>query len=192
MIAKGLDFPSVAFVGVINADTSLAIPDFRAAERTFQLVTQVAGRAGRAEAGGRVIVQTFMTGTPALQFAMTHDFAAFAQHELGIRQGLGWPPFTRLARLVVSDPSQTQAASVARETAETIRRYLVENKLAVDVLGPQSAPLSRLKSRYRYDLLIRAANANRLMETMDRLRKDGILKLSAKHLLVDVDPASLL
>lgn len=192
MIAKGLDFPSVAFVGVVNADTSLAIPDFRAAERTFQLVTQVAGRAGRAEAGGRVIVQTFMAGTPALQFALTHDYAAFAQHELGIRQGLGWPPFTRLARLIISDPSQMQAAHIARETAETLRRYFSENKIAAEVLGPQSAPLSRLKSRYRYDLLVRAANANRLMEAMDRLRKEGVVKLSAKNLLVDVDPVSLL
>ena len=192
MIAKGLDFPSVAFVGVVNADTSLAIPDFRAAERTFQLVTQVAGRAGRAEAGGRVIVQTFLTNTPALQFALTHDYTAFAQHELGIRQSLGWPPFTRLARLIVSDPSQMQAAHLSRETAGTIRRFFADSGIAAEVLGPQSSPLSRLKSRYRYDLLIRAANANRLMEAMDRLRKDGVLKLSAKNVLVDVDPVSLL
>ncbi|MBP7933101.1 MAG: primosomal protein N' [Phycisphaerae bacterium] len=192
MIAKGLDFPSVAFVGVVNADTSLAIPDFRAAERTFQLVTQVAGRAGRAEAGGRVIVQTFMTGTPALQFATTHDYPAFARHELGIRQALGWPPFTRLARLVVSDPSQSQAAQLAMEAAETLRQFLVNLQMAAEVLGPQSAPLSRLKNRYRYDLLIRAANANRLMEVVDRLRKEGVIKISTRHVLIDVDPVSLL
>lgn len=192
MIAKGLDFPSVAFVGVVNADTSLAIPDFRAAERTFQLVTQVAGRAGRTEAGGQVIVQSFMTGIPALQFAMNHDYLAFAQHELGIRQGLGWPPFTRLARLVVSDSSQIRAARAAQDMAETIRHHIAENRILAEVLGPQTAPLSRLRSRYRYDLLIRAANANRLLEVMESLRKVGVLKLAAKQFLVDVDPVSLL
>ena len=192
MIAKGLDFPEVAFVGVVNADTTLSMPDFRAAERTFQLVTQVSGRAGRAEAGGRVVVQSLAGLTPALRFAMKHDYESFAQHEVEIRQRIGWPPFSRLARIVVSDRSHDTAQHEAQQLADAIRGHIVDHKLSADVLGPQSAPLARLRNRYRFDFLLRSPNAARLMETLDRLRGDGLLKLNARNVLIDVDPVSLL
>jgi len=192
MIAKGLDFPAVAFVGVVNADTALSQPDFRAAERTFQMVTQVAGRAGRAGTGGRVVVQSLAGYTPALQYASRHDYESFARHELAIRHRFGWPPFTRLARVVVSHRSQTQARREAHALVDRVRRHLTDHARAADVLGPQTAPLQRLRNLYRYDFLIRAANANRLMETLDRLRQESVLKPAARHLLVDVDPVSLL
>lgn len=192
MIAKGLDFPAVAFVGVVNADTALSVPDFRASERTFQMVTQVAGRAGRAGTSGRVVVQSLAGFTPALQYAAKHDYESFARHELTIRRKFGWPPFTRLARVVVSHRSQKQARREAHALAGRVRQYLTEQTNTADVLGPQTAPLQRLRNLYRYDFLIRAANASRLMETLDKLRHEGILKPAARHILLDVDPVSLL
>jgi len=192
MIAKGLDFPAVAFVGVVNADTALAVPDFRAAERTFQMVTQVAGRAGRAGTSGRVVVQSLAGYTPALQYAAGHDYESFARHELTIRQRFGWPPFSRLARVVVSHRSQTQARREAHDLVHRVRQHLAEHASPADVLGPQTAPLQRLRNLYRYDFIIRAANASRLMEALDRLRHEGILKPAARHILLDVDPVSLM
>ncbi len=192
MIAKGLDFPRVRFVGVVNADTTLSQPDFRAAERTFQLVTQVAGRAGRSGAQGRVVVQSLAGLTPALQFAANHDYESFARHELAVRQGRHFPPFSRMARVIVSYPSHSEAAGHARDLAEKIRETLTRHGLPADVLGPQSAPLARLRGQYRFDFLLRAANAARLLQVLERLRGEEILAPSNKHVLIDVDPASLL
>ena len=121
MIAKGLDFPNVTLVGVINADTALHLPDFRAAERTFQLVTQVAGRTGRGPKGGRVLVQTFSPDHPAIRAAVRHDYAAFAAGELPIRQMLRYPPFAEMIRLVVRGRSEPIAAEFANSIAERLR-----------------------------------------------------------------------
>lgn len=192
MVAKGLDFPRVRLVGVINADTSLLQPDFRAAERTFQLVTQVAGRAGRSESDGRVVVQSLVGLSPAIQFAANHDYESFARHELAIRKNRGFPPFARLTRVVVSYPARSEASRHADELAERIRESLKRHGLPADVLGPQSAPLARLRGQYRFDFLIRAANAARLLQILERLRGEEILPLSDKHVLIDVDPVSLL
>ena len=192
MVAKGLDFPLVAFVGVVNADTALAVPDFRAAERTFQMVTQVAGRAGRAHAGGHVVVQSFAGLIPAIQFAANHDFPAFAQHELAIRKQLGWPPFARVARVVITHHSQSRARQEAQQLAAAVRQQLADRRLPADLLGPQTAPLGRLRNQYRYDFVIRAPNAARLMDTINQLRKEGTLAPKSRQVLVDVDPVSLL
>lgn len=192
MIAKGLDFPEVAFVGVVNADTSLSAPDFRAAERTFQMVTQVAGRAGRAESGGRVVVQSLAGMSPALQCAARHDFESFAAHEMALRRRLGWPPFARLARVILTFRTESQARREAHRLADLVRQYIVDEKMPAEVLGPQSAPLSRLRNNFRYDFLIRCPNASRLMETLSRLRNVGALVPMGKHLTIDVDPVSLL
>jgi primosomal protein N' (replication factor Y) len=192
MIAKGLDFPEVSFVGVVNADTSLSAPDFRAAERTFQMVTQVAGRAGRAEGGGRVVVQSLNGMSPALQAAAHHDYEAFAEHELALRKKLGWPPFSRLARVILAYRSESEAGREAHRLADLVRQYIVDEKLPAEVLGPQSAPLSRLRNQYRYDFLIRCPNASRLMETLSRLRAVEALVPMGKHMLIDVDPVALL
>ncbi len=134
MIAKGLDFPNVTLVGVINADTALHLPDFRAAERTFQLVTQVAGRTGRGPKGGRVLVQTFSPDHPAIQAAVRHDYAAFAAGELPMRQMLRYPPFTSMIRLVVRGPSQPIAAEFANYLAERLATALEKRKTDARVL----------------------------------------------------------
>lgn len=192
MIAKGLDFPHVRFVGVISADTAMSQPDFRAAERTFQLVTQVAGRAGRADAGGRVVVQSLAGLTPALQFAANHDYEGFAEHELSARQRAHCPPFTRLARVTVSHPSRSQALKHAQELADKVREALSRHGLPADVLGPQSSPLARLRGQYRFDFVLRAVNAARLLQVLERLRGEEILAPSDRHALIDVDPVSVL
>jgi primosomal protein N' (replication factor Y) len=213
MIAKGLDFPEVSFVGVVNADTSLSAPDFRAAERTFQMIAQVAGRAGRArgagilpasdhlggassapasDPGGRVVVQSLVGMSPALQFAAKHDYESFAAHEMALRKRLGWPPFARLARIILTFRTESQARAEAHRLADLVRQYIVDEKMPADVLGPQSAPLSRLRNNFRYDFLIRCPNASRLMETLSRLRNVGALVPMGKHLTIDVDPVSLL
>lgn len=192
IVAKGLDFPRVSFVGVVNADTALSVPDFRAAERTFQLVTQVAGRAGRAHSGGRVVVQTLSGGSAALQFAATHQYEPFAQYELLLRKKLNWPPFSRLARVVISQPTESKARGLAEKLAQDVRDATLKQGLRADVLGPQTAPLGRLRNQYRYEFLIRAVDASRLMECLERLRCEKTLPLNVKGILLDVDPVSLL
>ncbi len=192
MVAKGLDFPYVSFVGVINADIGRSTPDFRADERTFQMITQVAGRAGRATAGGSVIVQSLEEPTPTLRRAGKHDYEGFVQEQLPLRKKFGWPPFSRLARVIVSAATDSEAQGEARRLATAIRDHITTHALKADVLGPQSAPLARMRNRYRYDFLVRSPDASRLLETMERLRQDKVLTPNTPLALVDVDPVSLL
>ncbi len=191
MVAKGLDFPFVSFVGVVNADTSAAVPDFRAAERTFQLVTQVAGRAGRSHTAGRVLVQSLAGLTPPLQFAANHDYDGFAAYELIIRKRLGWPPFSRLARVIISHQRESHARALADTLADAIREHCFRHGLPADLLGPATAPMSRLKGRYRFELLLRTPNASRLLALLEHLRHHDILTPNTPDTLVDVDPVSL-
>ena len=160
MIAKGLDFPNVTLVGVINADTALHLPDFRAAERTFQLVTQVAGRTGRGPKGGRVLVQTLSPDHPAIQAAVRHDYAAFAAGELPMRQMLRYPPFASMIRLVVRGPSQPIAAEFAKYIAERLAAALEQRKADARVLGPAPCPFARLKGKYRFQIQVQGPRAS--------------------------------
>ena len=142
MIAKGLDFPDVTLVGVINADTALHLPDFRAAERTFHLVTQVAGRTGRGEKGGRVLVQTYSPEHPAIRAAVRHDFAAFAAEELPIREMLRYPPFTEMIRLVIRGPKEQSTGEFAADLAKRLGAALEDEGAAARLLGPAPAPFA--------------------------------------------------
>jgi len=183
MVAKGLDLPLVTLVGVIAADTALHLPDFRAAERTFQLLAQVAGRAGRSPLGGRVIVQTYTPETYAVQFAARHDYEGFYRQEIAFRHRTGYPPFCRLARLVYADadPARCQAQ------AEAIRRTL-EYQVArlglpeVALIGPAPCFVTRKRGRYRWQVVVRA------------LRPQDLLRYVPLPLgwQVDIDPVSLL
>jgi primosomal protein N' (replication factor Y) len=156
MIAKGLDIPSVTLVGVVSADTSLNLPDFRAGERTFQLLSQVAGRAGRGPSGGRVIIQTFSPEHYAIQTAARHDYASFYEREIAYRRQLRNPPFTRLAWLVYVHTND----AVCQREAEKMKDRLVEEMVArgiggIDVIGPAPAYIRRLRGRYRWQLILR-------------------------------------
>ena len=140
MIAKGLDFPNVTLVGVIQADTALHLPDFRAAERTFHLVTQVAGRTGRGDKGGRVLVQTFSPDHPAIRAAVRHDYAAFAAQELPLREMLHYPPFAAMIRLVIRGESEALAKEFAQRLGQSVSAALEARQAQARVLGPAPRP----------------------------------------------------
>jgi len=163
MVAKGHDFPGVQLVGVVAADLGLHLPDFRAAERTFQLLTQVAGRAGRAVRPGRVVVQTFVPDHYALIPVATHDFETFYRAELEHRRALAYPPFGELARIVVSAEDEAEALAAAELVATAVRIVLAipraAPRTAVEILGPAPAPIARLRGRFRFMLLLKSADA---------------------------------
>lgn len=191
MIAKGLDFPNVTLVGVVNADLALHFPDFRAAERTFQLVTQVAGRTGRGRKGGRVLVQTFSPEHPAIQAALKHDYRAFAGYEMPIREQFGYPPMSDLIRLVVRGPSQQPAEAFAEHLVEQIRRAAAEREIEMRLLGPAPAPISRLKALYRFHAMAQSKDGENLRRCVAAALADAAPPRDVQW-IVDVDPQSML
>jgi primosomal protein N' (replication factor Y) len=182
MIAKGLDLPLVTLVGVISADTALHLPDFRAAERTFQLLTQVAGRAGRSRLGGRVIVQSYTPEHYAIQAASRHDFAGFYRQELAYRRQLGYPPFSRLVALRYADEDPYCCQSEARRLGRWLAAEIHRMGLAATLIGPAPCFFGRVQGRYRWQILIRGANPLPLLQNV----------ALPWGWLVDVDPISLL
>jgi len=188
MIAKGLDFPNVQLVGVVSADTALSLPDFRSGERTFQLVSQVAGRAGRGPAGGRVIVQTMEPRHSAIVFASKHDYVGFADRELASRREWGLPPATRMARIVCRDASAVKARESAGEIAEALRGV---KAVGVRVLGPMECPINRTHGQFRYAAEVIAPSATELNGCLAALRGSGLL-ISDARTAVDVDPVALM
>ncbi len=197
MIAKGLDFPNVTLVGVVNADVGLHLPDFRASERTFQLVTQVAGRTGRGPRGGRVLVQTFTPEHPSIQAAVRHDYNQFAKYELPIREGLGYPPFTSLVRLVVRGPVEKSAQAFAETLAERFRKTAdtpvdsASARLEYKLLGPAPAPFAKLRNNFRFHMLIMSADAEHLRETV-RLATENLKPPDGVEWIADVDALEML
>jgi primosomal protein N' (replication factor Y) len=190
MIAKGHDFPLVTLVGVLAADAALSMPDFRAAERTFQLLTQVAGRSGRGDRPGEVIIQSFFPDHYAFQLACTHRFEEFYARESRYRKAMFYPPFTSLAGIVVTDRDKERAARESRAVADFLDGFRGDS---VRILGPAPAPLERVKRLHRYQLLIKAASRSSLHRLLVELRRhlDG-RKLGSTRVLIDVDPISLL
>ena len=189
MIAKGLDFPNVRLVGVISADTALALPDFRAAERTYQLVAQVTGRAGRGANPGRAIVQTFEPDTPAIRLAATGDFERFATLELADRKQFGLPPYRRLARLVLRHPGETECAERAAALATELRTISAGFSGLVEVRGPSVCPIARVAGKYRRQIELTADSAAEVSRVLAEARDRGILRLG-EELAVDVDAIS--
>jgi primosomal protein N' (replication factor Y) len=189
MVAKGLDFPNVTVVGVINADVALSLPDFRANERTFQLITQVAGRAGRGPKGGQVYVQTFQPEHLAIQLAANHDYDAFATDELAARRARGYPPFGRLARIIVRSQSRQKAAEAIQAFAG---RLIEPARIAgIHILGPQPCPLAKLSRFWRYHILLKAPTAKAFLHFWDRMRGD-LNPPGGVQMAIDVDPQSTL
>ena len=187
MVAKGLDFPNVTVVGVVNADVALSLPDFRANERTFQLITQVAGRAGRGPKGGRVFVQTFQPEHLAIQLAAKHDYESFAKDELETRKARGYPPFGRLARILVRSQSRQKASEAIQAMAG---RLMEPARVAgVQILGPQPCPVAKISRFWRYHILLKAPTARALMYFWDKMRSD-LVPPGGVQLAVDVDPQS--
>ena len=181
MIAKGLDFPNVSLVGVISADTSLHLPDFNSAERTFQLLTQVSGRAGRGDIPGEVIVQSFSPEHYAIQAAANHDYEGFYRQEIVFREELSYPPFSRLINIVSTDPVDGYAESRLREWVSRL-----DLPVGVEILGPAECPLSKLKGLYRWHVVLKDRSGNTELKS--------IVGASAplSGLTFDVDPLSML
>ncbi len=191
MIAKGLDFPNVTLVGVINADTALHLPDFRAAERTFHLITQVAGRTGRGEHGGEVLVQTFQPENPVIQDACRHDYAAFTARELPLREKLDYPPFCALARIVVRGPSEELTENVAREIAKKTEAAMKSHSCDGRLLGPAPCPVPKLRDMYRFQIQLHAPSRERLRDALRQVM-DEIKTPELVQWIVDMDPISML
>jgi primosomal protein N' (replication factor Y) len=190
MIAKGLDFPRVTLVGVVDADTALHLPDFRAAERTFQLLAQVAGRAGRGPRGGRVIVQTRSPAHHALTFAAAHDTNGFAAAELDLRRSPAYPPFVSLVNLVVSSAEEVATADAAEAVAAWCVRLVQARDLPVVVLGPAPCPLARLKDRWRW--LVMLMGPSRAIGLVVRYAARRLPKPGKVRVVIDRDPVTLL
>ncbi len=188
MIAKGLDFPNVTLVGVVNADTALHLPDFRAAERTFQLVAQVAGRTGRGDRPGRVLVQTYTPEHPAIRAAIRHDYAAFVAHELPERERYGVPPFGRLMRLIARGPEESVVFAYLKDLAAALRR---EADPSVRVLGPAPAPILKIRNLYRFHIQLRCPNP-RPLQMLARTVPASIPAPHGVELAIDVDPIHML
>jgi primosomal protein N' (replication factor Y) len=182
MIAKGLDFPNVRLVGVVSADTALAMPDFRAGERTFQLVSQVSGRAGRGAEPGQAIIQSFEPETPAIRLAAAHDFEAFATAELADRRAFGLPPYRRLARLVVRHPGEAECASRAATLAAALRSF----SGVAEVRGPVPCAIGRIAGKYRHQVELLADSPAEISRVLAEARSRGLLRLG-EELAVDVD-----
>jgi primosomal protein N' (replication factor Y) len=186
MIAKGLDFPNVTLVGVINADTALHLPDFRASERTFQLIAQVAGRTGRGRQGGRVLVQTLSPDHPAIAAAVRHDFERFAAHELAVRQAGGYPPFSAMIRLVVRGAQEATTRETAVDLGQRMRRT-AGGDAAIRILGPGAAPIARLRGEHRFQLQLQAAQMA-VLQALVREATHGFEPPGDVRWTADVDP----
>jgi primosomal protein N' (replication factor Y) (superfamily II helicase) len=190
MLAKGHDFQRVTLVGVVSADSSLSMPDFRAAERTFQLLTQVAGRAGRGDLKGRVLIQTFYPEHYAIQDAVKQDYGAFFERELHFRRMMAYPPFTALANVIVRDTSLEKAIRWSRQLSEYLSPH---DEKGIRILGPATAPLARLKKEHRFQFLLKSPKRS----VLTKLLGGAMAYCEAKEIpetavLVDVDPLNLL
>jgi primosomal protein N' (replication factor Y) len=190
MIAKGLDFPNVTLVGIVLADTALHMPDFRSRERTFQLLEQVSGRAGRSEKGGRVLVQTYLPKDPAVLAAAQHDYQGFIENELRERRTYGYPPYTRLARLLIRGKDGAKASAAAREAAEILRGATQSSPL--QVLGPSNAPLAMLEGFHRFHILVKSPTGEALAGLFGGPMGRALERLKGADATVDIDPQSML
>jgi primosomal protein N' (replication factor Y) len=183
MLAKGLDLPEMTVVGVVDADVGLSLPDYHAQERTFQLLSQVAGRAGRRDKPGFVYIQTYEPTAAPIVAAASHEYRPFYEEEIAHRRRAGYPPFNRLVRLVHRHGRQEQALEEAARVANELRVARdTAGRSEPDILGPTPAFIPRIRGEYRYQVLMRGRNPAKLLESI-RL---------GEHWHVDVDPASLL
>lgn len=191
MIAKGHDFPSVTLVGIVDADVGLTLPDFRASEKTFQLITQAAGRAGRGSIEGEVIIQTLNLGHYAIRYSLTHDYKGFYQEEMSYRAQLGYPPVRRMVKMEIRSSDDKRAAEAAR-AARARMQGLIKEKDTV-ILGPSPAPISKVRGRYRYQILLASPLRHRL-RTLSIEGRDAVEEKFGKkcQVIIDVDPINLM
>ena len=194
MIAKGLDFPNVTLVGVISADTALNLPDFRAGERTFDLLTQVAGRSGRGQAGGEVIIQTYNPEHYSILAAQDHDYRSFYRQEIVNREMLSYPPFSHFARILLRGTSESSTMKSADELTSMLNAFQEAHFPDLEVMGPAPAAIARIKNHYRWQILLKAVDPTHIRELvkMAFTRLPSQITKGDVALIVDMDPMSIL
>jgi primosomal protein N' (replication factor Y) len=194
MIAKGLDFPNVTLVGVVDADVGINLPDFRASERCFQLLSQVAGRAGRGPKGGRVLIQTRVPAHHAVKYALTHNYHAFVTEEVDGRRNPAYPPHIRIANIVFSGVHEQSTSQLAIAGADWLRRLLAtRGGTGVTLVGPAPAAIERIKGRWRWHVLLKADHPGELTRIGRYfLERFEVPKTGALRVTFDRDPVTLL
>jgi len=191
MIAKGLHFPNVTLVGIISADTSLYLPDFRSNERTFQLISQVAGRAGRSRKKGVVFVQSYLPEQPAIKFALQDNFEGFIKEELKHRKSCNLPPLWRLASIILKDMNFEKLEEACNNTKALIDMIIKRQNLQAVVRGPMPAVISRIQRFHRMQIIVQAPQASILQELFTDFRNSGAVK-PVVQTAIDIDPVNLL
>jgi primosomal protein N' (replication factor Y) len=191
MVAKGHDFPGVTLVCVVLADASLALPDFRAAERTFHLLTQVAGRAGRGKDPGRVLVQSYNPEVPSVACMLRNDYAGFSAGELTRRKALAWPPYTRLVALRI-EGDESHTSRVAQQLGRLMARHLPPSSHGVRLLGPAPAPITRIKGKTRWQLVLKGPSHAAMARVLDAVEAWLPEVPSSVKVVIDVDPVAML
>lgn len=194
MVSKGLDFPKVTLVGVIVADTALNLPDFRASEQTFSLLTQVAGRSGRAEAEGEVIVQTYIPDHYCILASQNHDYINFYEQEIESRRTLQYPPFSHVATLLLRGKEEKEVIDTAHTVNNHLQIWKTDKYPEVDILGPAPAPLSKIEGKFRWHFLLRSENVEKICELLQLLTHDPPpqIKSNAIEYVIDIDPSNTL
>ena len=191
MLAKGLHFPNVTLVGIVSADTSLSLPDFRANERTFQLISQVAGRAGRSEKPGVVVVQTFLPNQPAIEFALRNDFKGFVEEELKHRQACSLPPYWRLAIIQMRDTKFDRLTAAAEEVRLRVDLIVDSDGLEIRRRGPMPAPIERIQRHHRMQMILQAPTSAAFEKLFERMRRMPPIRPSIQ-IQADIDPIYVL
>lgn len=191
MISKGLDFPNVTLVGIITADTSLNMPDFRAAERTFQMIAQVAGRSGRGSKTGKVIVQTYSPDHYSILYARKHDYKGFYAEEIMLRKELGYPPFSHIANILISGTVEQQVIRQAYEIGILLDAGL-KGQEGIELLGPAAAPMSKIKNRYRWQIVLKGKDEAQLRDILKRLQNSSLSDTNGVNVSIDLSPLNML
>jgi primosomal protein N' (replication factor Y) len=192
MVAKGHDFPGVTLVCVVMADAALAMPDFRAAERTFHLLTQVAGRAGRGKDPGRVLVQSYNPEAAPIARMLANDFHSFSEEELRRRALLAWPPSSRMVSLRIEGPNPDAVIRVSKQLAKVAANHLPPSSHGVRLLGPAPAPIARIKGKTRWQLVLKGPSHAALARPLDAIERALEDVPSSVRVIIDVDPAAML
>ncbi|SDP03405.1 replication restart helicase PriA [Desulforhopalus singaporensis] len=193
MIAKGHHFPKVTLVGVLWADGGMSMPDYKAAERTFQLITQVTGRAGREEAPGRVLIQTMRPDHYAIEYAKSHDYEKFYNHEIELRKNPFFPPFVRLVLLRIQGRVESSVRTTCLDVARFCRKFAADSKNRMEILGPAPAPLDRVRDNFRWQILLKSPSPHHLHQLCQRLRESSRQLVNSQcNLVIDVDPESMM
>jgi primosomal protein N' (replication factor Y) len=192
MITKGFDFPGVTLVGVVLADLTLNMPDFRSAERTFQLLTQVAGRAGRGDKPGRVVIQTYAPHHYSVRAARDQDYARFMRRELDLRRELGYPPFGRMALVRVEGPLVARVNAVASRVATLLGRAASPDTLRI--LGPAPAPIERIKNRFRWQVVVKSRRLDQMRRALATMRTEVAAEAdrAGVRVAIDLDPVNMM